>query len=203
MFTGIVDHCGTVKKIAHVQDTLSAWIECNYHDLALGESISIDGVCLTVVEHQPQIFRCDISSETCRLTTAKDYQPGSTVNIERALKASDRMGGHFVTGHVDQLAYVVAQQPEGEFTAMRFGGIAKPLARKFFIRKGCVAVNGVSVTINEVHDDGFSVMLIPHTLEKTNLKNLKLQDAVNLEFDWMVKIVSQQIENIKQSLVIE
>lgn len=196
MFTGIIDHCGIIKNIERDANTLSAWIECNFLDLEQGESISVDGICLTVVEQQPKLFRCDISSETCYLTIANRYTAGQVVNIERALRMSDRLGGHFVTGHIDHIATVAHQRAEGEFTEIRFEQIDKGLAKKFLIKKGCVAVNGVSLTINEVYPDGFSVMLIPHTLARSNLKDLKPRDSINIEFDWMVKIVAQQIEHI-------
>lgn len=202
MFTGISDHCGIIKHINHDNSALSVWIECNFVDMEPGESISVDGICLTVVEQQPKLFRCDISSETCRLTIAERYKPGQLVNIERALRASDRLGGHFVTGHIDQLASVASINMQGGFTEMRFNNIDTVLAKKFLIKKGCITINGVSLTINEVFADGFAVMLIPHTLERTNLKSLNTMDQVNIEFDWMVKIVSQQIESIQQNLVV-
>lgn len=202
MFTGIVDHCGAIKSIQRNENSLSAWITCNYSDLQKGESICVDGICLTVTDEQLGTFRCDISSETCRLTTAQNYRSGQAINIERSLRPTDRMGGHFVTGHIDQTASVVDKRIENDFIQFTFGGIDAALARKFLIKKGCVAVNGVSLTINEVLKDGFTVMLIPHTLERTNLKQLSIGNIVNIEFDWMVKIVAQQIDTIKQSLTV-
>lgn len=200
MFTGIIDHCGTIKTIKKTNDTLIAWIDCQYHDLILGESIAVDGICLTVVECAPGSFRCDLSSETCHLTTAQHYLAGQQVNIERAMRTSDRIGGHFVTGHIDQRAQVALIGKEQDFIEMSFNGIAADLASQFLIVKGCITVNGVSLTINEVVEDGFKVMLIPHTLERTNLKNLQVNAVVNLEFDWMVKIVAQQVQHIQQHL---
>lgn len=200
MFTGIVDHCGEIKTIERHANGLSLWITCHYLDLVPGESLCIDGICLTVVEQQPYLFRCDISKETCRVTLANLYQVKQFVNIERALRFSDRLGGHFVTGHIDQTATVIKQQQQGDFMTITFETMNHALIKHYLINKGSVTVNGVSLTLNEILTQGFSVTLIPHTLATTNLKQLQIGDSVNIEFDYLAKIVAQQVNPITQHL---
>ncbi len=198
MFSGIVDHCGTITDIKKSEDALSINIKCTFSELQAGESISVDGICLTVTDPQSQQFRCDLSPETCRLTTAKYFQKNQEVNLERALRLTDRFGGHIVMGHVDQQATVKTIQSINEFIDMTFTGLDKH-ALRYIMKKGSIAVNGVSLTVNELLPDGFQVMLIPHTLERTNLKYLKPGSIVNLEFDWMARVILRQYEAIQLS----
>jgi riboflavin synthase len=186
MFTGIIDHCGTIIQI----DPQRIQIECAFQQLELGESIAIDGICLTIDGIQGSLFSSDISPETMAVTTARQFKPLQKVNLERALQPSSRLGGHFVLGHVDQVAHLVLIRPEGEFIEMQFSGLDK----KYLISKGSIAINGVSLTINALTENGFSVMLIPHTLERTNLSVLHINDVVNIEFDMMAKMVVEQCQ---------
>lgn len=192
MFTGIVDHCGQIDQIQQHEQHISMSINCQFTDLAMGESIAVDGACLTVKTLSPTHFTVDVSPETLRLTTAGNYRPGSKINLERSLRLMDRLGGHFVTGHVDGLCQVKSILPQDQFVEIAFTNVAD-VHRPYLAKKGSVAVNGVSLTINEVTDSGFTVMLIPHTLEITNLSQLKVNDPVNVEYDYLAKLVINQL----------
>lgn len=197
MFTGIIDHCGVITQVESIANGLRIWIKHRFDgELTLGESIAVDGFCLTVIEFHDDVFACDISPETLQVTTASRLKIGQQVNLERALQPSSRLGGHFVMGHVDQTAFVKKILKQQDFVEMQFAGLDKE-ARKFVVKKGSIAVHGVSLTINDVTEEGFSVMLIPHTLSRTNLEKLQENDTVNLEFDLLARLVVKQIENIK------
>lgn len=191
MFTGIIDHCGTITQIETIPNGLRLCIKHNFTDLQLGESISIDGICLTVTHFQDAIFTCDLSPETVNLTTAKHFKIDQKINVERALLPTTRLGGHFVLGHIDQCATVKIIKKINEFTEITFSNLNEQ-AKQLIFKKGSIAINGVSLTINELTEDGFTVMLIPHTLEHTNLAALKTNDAVNVEFDILMKQPSSQ-----------
>lgn len=195
MFSGIIDHCGTILALEKQANNLKAVISCQFSELVSGESIAVDGICLTVVDPQEKQFTCDISIQTLNLTTAKTFIVGQKVNLERALCLGDRVGGHMVSGHVDQRAIVQAIEHENGFTKMRIGNIAAE-QMPYLIKKGSIAINGVSLTINNVTKDGFEIMLIPHTLERTNLNYLKRDDTVNIEFDTTVKTIINYLQQI-------
>ena len=194
MYTGIIDHCGIIKKIISQANSLQVWISCKFQDLQRGESISVDGVCLTVTEPQPGSFRCDISPETCRLTTLKHLKEGELVNLERSLTVSDRLGGHFVMGHVDKVCQVKLIQTHNDYREITFVGLT-PEDQIYLTKKGSISVHGASLTMNVVKADGFTVMLIPHTLERTNLSELSVGSEVNIEFDMLARIVSKQLRD--------
>lgn len=197
MFTGIIDHCGSIAAIEQIPNGLQLAIKHHFSDLILGESIAINGICLTVTQFQNNIYHCDLSPETLKLTTAHQFQVNQPVNLERALLPTSRLGGHFVMGHVDQIAHLKMSRKINDFTEMTFAGLNQE-ALKFIVKKGSIAIDGVSLTINEVTSDGFSVMLIPHTLERTNLATLTEHAAVNIEFDMLARMVVKQLENVKQ-----
>ena len=196
MFTGIIDHCGTVLARTPKKGGLELVIKNLFSDLALGESIAIDGVCLTVTAFQSMSFTVEISPETLALTTISGWVLGSTVNLERAMLPTDRLGGHFVSGHVDQTVFINEIQPQGEFIAMSFSGIGSG-KQKLLSPKGSITINGVSLTVNNIEDKTFRVMLIPHTLERTNLNSVQQGDLVNLEYDTLAKMVSRQLEEVE------
>lgn len=191
MFTGIIDHCGEIQSMEVLPDHALLSIETQFSELRLGESIGIDGVCVTVIRKKLGSFSCDLSLETLACTKARDYKIGSRINLERALRLTDRLGGHFVSGHVDQTAILESQKKHAEFIQM---GFKNSLGERwnYLIPKDSVAVNGVSLTVNSVAGDCFSVMLIPHTLERTNLSDLKEGQIVNIEFDLITKIIVQK-----------
>lgn len=193
MFTGIIDHCGRIEKIVEGTRSLRVTIATIFKDLVEGESIAVDGACLTVVAPREGAFDCEVSPETMRLTVMGNYREGACVNLERALRLGDRLGGHFVMGHVDGKARVERKVVHTDYVELGFGGVPAQGAR-YLVPKGSVAVNGVSLTLNEVGPGTFSVMLIPHTLERTNLKELAEKSEVNLEFDWLTKVILNDVE---------
>ncbi|QLH43636.1 MAG: riboflavin synthase [Coxiellaceae bacterium] len=197
MFTGIIQQLGEVLKI---QDSLvgrSIWFKSDFTDLTLGESIAIDGCCLTVTEFHQGQFRSEMSPETLELTTASAWGPGRVVNLERALRPIDFVGGHFVTGHIDGIARIANINLQQDYCEMT---IALPSrdAQAYVIPKGSIAINGVSLTINQVAADSILVMLIPHTLAATNLSKLQCNDTVNIEYDMLTKVVAKQFQLMRE-----
>lgn len=200
MFTGIVDHTARIGRIAQTPQTLQCWIESAFKGLTLGESICTDGVCLTVAEIEGAQFRVDVSPETCDRSRFGSLKSGDVVNVERSLRVGDRMGGHYVTGHVDQTMELSRRYESGEYVGMQLSGVLTP-HKGYLTEKGSVTVNGVSLTVNAVLPEGFEVMLIPHTLQRTNLDALRVGDRVNIEFDWMSKVIAQQVQRLMEQRV--
>jgi riboflavin synthase len=191
MFTGIIDHCGKILEIERKARSCHIWIESQFSDLVLGESIAIDGICLTVTAIKNQMFSCDISTETLNITTANQFKQFQLVNLERAMQLSSRLGGHLVSGHIDQVIKVISISRLEEFVEMKFSDV-DILNMPLLTKKGSVTINGVSLTVNEITDNGLSVMLIPHTLKSTNLSQLYENDNVNVEFDMVARIIVAQ-----------
>jgi riboflavin synthase len=191
MFTGLVATTGLLESRSSRGAGARMAVHARFEGepLALGESIAVDGVCLSVDAILPEGFEFDASAETCSRTTLGSLEPGSAVHLERALRVGDRLGGHLVTGHVDGVGALVGRRPVGEAVWMTFAPPAE-LAR-FFAEKGSVTVDGVSLTVNAVSRDGFEVMLIPHTLEKTKLGRLVPGSRVNLEVDMIARYVER------------
>lgn len=192
MFTGIIDSCGQIKAIAAIPEGKRFQIHGQYTDLKVGESIAVNGICLTVAAIDQLDFYLELSPETLAKTNSNSLKIGDKVNLERALKLSDRLGGHFVTGHVDTTTKLIAKEKQGDFLKMIFA--IKTNAQRFLIDKGSIAINGVSLTINQVLENAIELMLIPHTLAVTNLNELKLQAEVNVEFDLLAKLVNKQLQ---------
>lgn len=196
MFTGIVTDVGEILKVDRPGD-LHARIGTSY-DIAgidIGASIACDGVCLTVValgqEPKPW-FDVTISAETVSKTNVGDWRPGTRVNLERALRLGDELGGHIVSGHVDGLAEVLSVRDEGESTRVRFR--APDSLARFVAPKGSVALNGTSLTVNEVEGSEFGVNLIPHTKSATTWDRVAAGDRVNLEIDTLARYVARLAE---------
>lgn len=192
MFTGIIESTATIQAIEKHDADMRLTIAHSLGLLSVGESIAVDGVCLTVTDSDTTVFHCQLSAETRRITTASTYQVGQLVNCERAMCTHDRFGGHIVTGHVDATLHITAIESQGDFSAYQIAGVAKK-ALGLLTEKGSVAINGVSLTINALTEDGFSVMLIPHTLSRTNLSTLKVNDRVNVEYDYLAKLVQRHL----------
>lgn len=196
MFTGIVESLGEIVSIVAVgQDGgLRVTVDAPVRDLTIGESIAVDGTCLTVVasENGQSPFSFDLSPETLARTIAGDYRVGTCVNVERAMRPTDRFGGHYVTGHVDTAARLarVETYDDGSkkfWFRCTFDGQGLAWHTEWIVPKGSIGVQGVSLTLVDIEEDGFSVVLVPHTLERTTLRLLQEGQAVNIEFDWMVK----------------
>jgi riboflavin synthase len=191
MFTGLIEDIGSVRdiRIGAEQAVLSVTTSLPMAELKLGESVAINGVCLTVTTFGNGHFSADVSPETLTCSSLGELKPGSPVNLERALKLSDRLGGHLVTGHVDGMAEVVERRLDGN--AWRFSFKAGPELCALLVDKGSVAVDGISLTVNEVAAETFSLAVIPHTLEMTNLKERKVGDQVNVETDLIGKYIAK------------
>lgn len=191
MFTGLVSDLGTVERITPGAVT-DLWVASGYPgDFVLGESIACDGVCLTVVEFQGQRFKVQAAPETLRRTTLGSWAPGTRVNLERALRMGDRLGGHWVQGHVDGVGTVLEARPDGGAWWMRFS-LPEALA-PFFIEKGSVCIDGVSLTVTAVDASSFAVMLIPETRTRTSLGQKGVGAKVNLEADVIGKYVARMM----------
>ncbi|GKY88685.1 riboflavin synthase [Sinisalibacter aestuarii] len=190
MFTGIITDIGKVGSIARSGD-MHARIETGYDTttIDIGASIASDGVCLTVVDLGPGWYEVDISAETLSKTNIDAWSPGHRVNLERALKVGDELGGHIVSGHVDGVAEVTSVEIEGDSTRVRVRA-PEALAR-FIAPKGSVALNGTSLTVNEVEGNIFGVNLIAHTKQVTNWGDVAVGDRVNLEIDTLARYVAR------------
>lgn len=187
MFTGIIATTGRIARLAPQGDVLRLTLDAGklpLEDVALGDSIAVNGICLTVVALGAGTFEVDVSPETLRCTVGLDNE-GNLVNLEKAMQLTDRLGGHLVSGHVDGVGQVKSLNQTGECLEVVITAPAE-LAR-YIATKGSVTVNGVSLTTNQVQGDDFNLMLIPHTLEKTNLHQLAVAQRVNLEVDLIAR----------------
>jgi riboflavin synthase len=199
MFTGIVTDIGEVLGVEHRGEGLRRLnIACRYdrHSILDGASIACSGVCLTVVaagvENGRTWFAADAAAETLRVTTVGGWQPGARINLERSLKMGDELGGHLVAGHVDGIGHVLTREDLTD--SARFTLSAPAALARFIAPKGSVALDGVSLTVNEVSGDTFSVLIIPHTLNVTTLGALREGHRVNLEADVMARYAARLLE---------
>lgn len=195
MFTGIVQDVGQIVTLERRGGDVRLRIAVDRLSLAAtraGDSIAVSGVCLTALEIDAKGFSADVSNETLSLTTLGALEVGSRVNLEPALKAGDALGGHLVSGHVDGLGEVLEVREDARSVRMRFG--CPPALAKYFARKGSVAIDGVSLTINDVGPTEFSVNLIPHTQEVTTLGEFKPGRRVNLEVDQVARYVERLLD---------
>lgn len=193
MFSGIVAACGRIVAITPLEDGVQLQVDTaalDVSDVVIGDSIANSGVCLTVVGIEGALVRFDVSRETLNCTTGLDTV-GTEVNLEKALRLADRLGGHLVTGHVDGVGEVRHFAPVGESHELVIRAPASIAG--YIARKGSVTVNGVSLTINRVDSCDFSINLIPHTVAATNLKHLRQGSAVNLEIDLIARYVERML----------
>ncbi len=191
MFTGIVEELGTVTALDRGTDSARLTLHGPLvtSDATHGASIAVNGVCLTVVEHDGGSFTVDVMAETLRRSSLGVLAPGDRVNLERAMSAASRFGGHVVQGHVDGTATVTAREPGERWEVVRFS--LPPELSPYLVEKGSITVDGVSLTVVDVADDTFSVSLIPTTLELTTLGTTAVGDPVNLEVDVLAKYVER------------
>jgi riboflavin synthase len=189
MFTGLVEQIGTISRIERNAKGVTLEVACAYDDYVLGESIAVNGACLTVTADRGGAFTADASLETLDKTTLGDLASGGRVHLERALRAGERLGGHLVTGHVDGVGTIVEKSPLGDAMKVVFEAPA-PLA-PFMAPKGSVTVHGVSLTVNGVHGRRFDVVLVPFTRTETVFDALGPGARVNLEADVLAKYVAR------------
>lgn len=197
MFTGIVTDIGTVTAVEQRGD-LRARIACHYEmaTVDLGASIACSGVCLTVVDKGPDWFAVDVSAETQSRTAAGLWILGSRLNLERALKVGDELGGHIVTGHVDGLGTILTAEPIGDSTKLTIS--ADAALAPYIAPKGSIALNGVSLTVNEIESDSdgvrFTINLIPHTAAQTTFGEVMAGQTVNIEIDILARYLGRMME---------
>lgn len=189
MFTGLVETLGKLAARASAAKGARLTVHCDFRNLALGESIAVDGVCLTVDRILSEGFEADASSETLARTTLGTLAVGGPLNLERALLPTTRLGGHLVSGHVDGVGALASRVADGDYQKLTFH-MPSALAR-YVAEKGSITVSGVSLTVNGTSDDTFNVMVIPHTLARTTLGGLRPNDAVNLEVDLIARYVAR------------
>jgi riboflavin synthase len=192
MFTGIIEEIGSVHALemsgSHARLNIAA--QRILDDIKIGDSIAVNGACLTVTQLLPAGFWADVSQETLAMTTLKLLKPGTRVNLERALRLIDRLGGHFVQGHVDATAKIFGIQAESETFRLTVSVPAN--IRQYIVRKGSIAIDGISLTINECDTSSFTCMIIPHTIQHTTLQLKHPGDLVNLESD----VIGRYIEKL-------
>jgi riboflavin synthase len=213
MFTGLIEQVCAVKAIRQAGGGAVLTVDLGElgRDCKIGDSIAINGVCLTISKINSainggakQVAMFDLSAETLKKTTLGQLKTGSSVNVERAMKATDRFGGHFVQGHIDGIATINVIKRGGKFADITFAANHELL--EMMMVKGSVAVDGVSLTIASMDERSFSVALIPETLKKTTLGTAKVGDVVNIETDIIVKTIKRHIDKImprEQSLTVE
>ncbi|MGD8228425.1 MAG: riboflavin synthase [Desulfobacteraceae bacterium] len=191
MFTGLVEGIGEVREVQRVQEDMRLTIvpQFDMSDSRQGDSISVSGVCLSIAGMQGAAFSMDVSSETLSRSTMGQLKPGDKVNLERALRLGDRLGGHLVSGHVDGVGKILKKEQKERSWLFRVG-IDKALAR-YTIEKGSIAVEGISLTINYCQDTYFEVNIIPHTAQETTILEKRVGDLVNIEADMIGKYVEK------------
>jgi riboflavin synthase len=198
MFTGIVESCGEVLDIRELPGSWRLKVRAPEvaDGLADGDSVAVNGCCLTAVGCGDGVFEFDLLAETRRVTNLKDLVAGSGVNLERSLKWDGRIGGHFVSGHIDTTGRIEVIEPRGKDVFLRI--VPEGDFSALLVDKGCITVDGISLTLAEVGETSFDIWLIPHTLQITNLGRRKTGETVNLEFDLLGKYV-QRFLSLKRS----
>ena len=194
MFTGLIQSVGKVQSLKRQGDSAQLQVSSSLvdSDLQIGESIAVNGACLTVTAWNKSGFTVDISPETMSCTTLGKLSPNQLVNLERALCLSDRLGGHLVSGHIDCIATVRRRYQDQN--AIRFEFAVPPEVMRYLVEKGSVAVDGISLTVNRVEGDMFSVAVIPHSLEMTTLNGCREGSQVNIETDLLGRYVERLLE---------
>ncbi|KTD06909.1 riboflavin synthase [Legionella jamestowniensis] len=193
MFTGLIEACGEVISNTQNQAANRLLVKSSFERLQTGESIAVNGVCLTLLPTEGNYLAFDVSPETLALTTLGQLQQGELVNLERAMPASARFGGHYVSGHVDTTAFLKSTEVIGEYLKITVGDFVV-CAKMYLLPKGSITLDGVSLTINKVMENEIELMLVPHTLEKTTLGHLSIGQRLNVEFDYLTRIVAHQLK---------
>ena len=198
MFTGLIEGTGKLKTIEPRGKDMRLSIQASFdlEGFQTGESVAVDGVCLTVVSWQARAFTVDVSQETLSRSTLGQRSVGDEVNLERALRLGDRLGGHLVNGHVDGRARVMARKQRGDSLVLTFEVVAE--LGRYIIEKGSVAVNGVSLTVNRCDEQSFDVNIVPHTAQWTTIGNWRVGDEVNIEVDIIGKYVERFVRTMQE-----
>ena len=195
MFTGIVEELGTIRNIQRKSEGAILEIQARnvLADAEIGDSIAVDGACLTIRSLAPEAFTADISAETLRRTTLGERRVGEQVNLERSLRLSDRLGGHLVLGHVDEVATICGWEDEGDASLMQV--TMSNTLKRYIAYKGSITVDGISLTVSGIHADAFEVALIPHTKQVTTLGTKRNGAKVNLEVDIVARYIETLLKN--------
>lgn len=196
MFTGIIEEIGEISSIT--KSTITIKSKTVLEDAKLGDSIAVNGACLTIVNLKKDEFTANVSEETFKITNFSELKSGDFVNLERALSLSSRLGGHIVTGHIDTVGEIVSIINENEFydLSVKFDKNFE----NYVVKKGSITINGISLTIADINNNSVSVAIIPHTFNNTILKTLKSKDSVNIEFDILAKYVEKNLSTKDNSI---
>jgi len=203
MFTGIIEETGKVKMLKQGVHSARLTISCSrvLEDIKVGDSISVDGICLTVISFDTLAFTVEVMPETMRRTNIRNIQPGSKLNLERALRLEDRLGGHLVSGHIDGVGKVISRREEDNAVWFSIGTEASVL--KYIVEKGSVALDGISLTVASVSPISFEVSVIPHTRNVTTLIERQAGDLVNIECDQIAKYIEKLIQPVNRGSKID
>ena len=198
MFTGIIEELGKVVSLKRGSQAAVLTIEGNviFDDLKLGDSVAVNGVCLTASHISGNMFQADVMNETFHRSSLGSLQKGDRVNLERAMAANGRFGGHMVAGHIDAAGELISKKKDDN--AVWFTVKAPPQVMRYCVEKGSIALDGISLTIAELGEDTISVSMIPHTMEHTNFASKKIGDRVNLENDMVGKYVEKLLQTPKE-----
>ena len=203
MFTGIIEEVGKVSNIIRDYDSLKLCIDCKkvLGDTMIGDSISVNGVCLTVVEISDNRFTADVMRETIKSSSLGMLKLGDVVNLERAMTLNKRFGGHIVTGHIDGVGRIIHKNGNDRFTVI--GVMTDSDIIKYIVKKGSVSVDGIGLTVSNVYDKIFEVSIIPHTMEQTTLKSKNIGDVLNIECDIIGKYIERFSSNVRSGVTYE
>ena len=193
MFTGITTNTGFIKQLnKKVSGEYMIESDINLSDVKIGSSILCSGICLTIIKKEKSFFTVNISEETLKVTNAKNWKKGTKLNLEKSLKVGDELGGHIVTGHIDKTTCLMQKKKLQKSLILIFE-LPNELQR-FICKKGSIAIEGISLTVNEVEDKSFSISIIPHTFDITTLGAIKKGDIVNLEIDILARYIENNIK---------
>ena len=193
MFTGITTNYGLIKQIKEkINSEYTIESDINLSKVKIGSSILCSGICLTVIRKKSNTFVVNISEETLKVTNAKNWKKGTKLNLEKSLKVGDELGGHIVTGHIDATTRLIRRKKLKKSSILIFK-LPKNL-QKFICKKGSIAIDGISLTVNDVEEKSFSISIIPHTSEITTLGNIKKNDTVNIEIDILARYIENNIK---------
>lgn len=198
MFTGLIEEVSKIKDIKITDKGAKIFFSASFNDIKEGDSIALNGACLTVTPIGNDLFCADVMNETLNLTNLSKLKKGDLINLERALQIKDRLAGHIVLGHVDCIACVCDIKNDGFSKRIKFS-----CDTDLIIQKGSIAINGVSLTVANLYNEGFEVSLIPETTDKTNLKNLKIGDTVNIEYDVLGKYIKKFTQSKKEKITLD